>query len=201
MKTGITAVVLAGGRGRRMDGRDKGLIPLWDKPLVSHVIDRIAPQVDGVQISANRNLETYRALGRPVVQDEDKDGGFMGPLAGIAAAMDVCESAQLLVVPCDAPCLPRDLCMRMRAAMTRPTRDVVVAHDGVRLQNAVALLPVALKEDIQQQLDQGEYRLESFLRRHAPVVVDFSDEATAFLNVNSTEELEQLQRAGSCPES
>ncbi|MEJ2107637.1 MAG: molybdenum cofactor guanylyltransferase MobA [Acidiferrobacteraceae bacterium] len=199
MKIGVTAVVLAGGRGHRFNGRDKGLIPLWGEPLVCHVIARIAPQVDETRISANRNLESYRALGYPVVQDQD--GDFAGPLAGIAAAMDACPSAQLLVVPCDTPCLPRDLCMRLRAATSQPTRDVVVAHDGVRLQNTVALLPVALRDDIREQLDHGEYRLESFLRRHAPIVVDFSDEAAAFLNVNSTEELDQLQRAGTCPES
>lgn len=199
MKIGVTAVVLAGGRGRRFDGRDKGLIPLWGEPLVSHVIARIAPQVDEIRISANRNLESYRALGHPVVQDQD--GDFAGPLAGIAAAMDACPSAQLLVVPCDTPCLPRDLCMRLSAATSQPTRDVVVAHDGVRLQNTVALLPVALRDDIRGQLERGEHRLETFLRRHAPIVVAFSDEAAAFLNVNSTEELEQLQRAGTCPES
>lgn len=199
MKIGVTAVVLAGGRGRRFDGRDKGLVTLWDKALVSHVIARIAPQVDEIRISANRNLESYRALGYPVVPDQD--GDFAGPLAGIAAAMDACPSAQLLVVPCDTPCLPRDLCMRLRAATSQPTRDVVVAHDGVRLQNAVALLPVALHDDIRVQLDRGEYRLESFLRRHAPIVVDFSDEAAAFVNVNSAEELELLQQAGGCFES
>jgi len=105
------------------------------------------------------------------------------------------------VVPCDTPCLPRDLCMRLRAATSQPARDVMVAHDGVRLQNAVALLPVALRDDIREQLDRGEYRLESFLRRHAPVVVDFSDEAAAFVNVNSAEELDLLQQAGGCSES
>jgi molybdopterin-guanine dinucleotide biosynthesis protein A len=199
VRTGVTAVVLAGGRGRRFDGRDKGLIPLWGKPLVSHVIARVGPQVDELQISANRNLEAYRALGYPVVQDDG--GDFAGPLAGIAAAMDACTSAQLLVVPCDTPCLPRDLCMRLRAAVTQATRDVVVAHDGVRLQNAVALLPVALRDDIQVQLDRSEYRLESFLRRHAPTVVDFADEAAAFTNINTAGELEHLQQAGGCPDS
>jgi molybdopterin-guanine dinucleotide biosynthesis protein A len=200
VKTGITAVVLAGGRGRRMEGRDKGLVPLWGKPLAVQVIARVLPQVDKVLISANRNLEDYRAMGMPVIADAG-NGEFRGPLAGIAAAMGASESAQLLVVPCDAPCLPRDLCMRLRAAVTRPTREIAVAHDGVRMQNAVALIPVTLRDDIETQLAAGEYRLESFLRRHAPVVVDFSDEAAAFVNVNSTEDLERLQYAGDCPGS
>jgi molybdopterin-guanine dinucleotide biosynthesis protein A len=199
VKTGISAVILAGGGGRRMEGRDKGLIPLWGEPMVSHVIARIAPQVDEVHISANRNLERYRAFGYPVIRDQD--GDFSGPLAGIAAAMAVSASARLLVVPCDAPCLPRDLCMRFHTALQQSKGTLAVAHDGVRMQNAISLLPISLYDDVRACLDRGEFRLEAFLRRHAPVVVDFSDEAAAFLNVNSMEELEQLQRAGTCPGS
>lgn len=200
MKTGVTAVVLAGGRGRRMEGQDKGLVPLWGKPLVGQVIARVAPQVDTLLISANRNLDAYQATGYPVIADAGNEE-FRGPLAGIAAAMAVSDSAQLLVVPCDAPCLPRDLCMRLRAAVTRPTREIAVAHDGVRMQNAVALIPVSLRDELEAQLAAGEYRLESFLRRNAPVIVEFSDEAAAFVNVNSTEDLERLQYAGGCPGS
>ncbi len=197
MKTGVTAVVLAGGRSRRMDGQDKGLLQLWGRPLVAHVIDRIGPQVDEVLISANRNLEEYRALGYRVITDSG-DGEFRGPLAGIASVMAASASAQLLVVPCDTPCLPRDLCARLRAALAHPAREIAVAHDGTRMQNAVALMPVALRDEIDQRLAQGEYRLESFLRRHAPVVVDFSGESGAFVNVNSTEDLERMQYAGGC---
>lgn len=200
MKTGVTAVVLAGGRGSRMADQDKGLVRLWDKALIAQVIARVAPQVDTLLISANRNLDAYEAMGHSVIADAG-NGEFRGPLAGIAAAMAVSDSAQLLVVPCDAPCLPRDLCMRLRAAVKHPTREIAVAHDGVRMQNVVALIPVSLRDEIESRLAAGEYRLESFLRRHAPVIVDFSDEAAAFVNVNSTEELERLQYAGDCPGS
>ncbi|MDO9188930.1 MAG: molybdenum cofactor guanylyltransferase, partial [Sulfurimicrobium sp.] len=104
MSLGVTAIVLAGGRGQRMGEADKGLVLLHGKPLVSWVLERIAPQVDEVLISANRNLERYRELGYAVLPDEMPD--FPGPLAGLHRAMAEASHPLWLSVPCDTPFLP-----------------------------------------------------------------------------------------------
>src|SRR5689334_12941925 len=113
----ITAVVLAGGQGRRMGGVDKGLVALDDKPMVAHVIARLAPQVGAIVINANQNIDRYAALGHPVVSDEV--GGFAGPLAGLHAGMAYATAPYVVTSPCDSPFLPEDLVARLGQALER----------------------------------------------------------------------------------
>ena len=103
----ITGLVLAGGMGRRMDSRDKGLIAFRGKPMVAHVIERLAPQVGSLIINANRNLDQYGGLGYPVVSDEVS--GYAGPLAGLHAGLRACTTPLIVTAPCDSPFLPTDL--------------------------------------------------------------------------------------------
>jgi len=121
----VTGLVLAGGMGRRMDSRDKGLVPFRGKPMVAHVIERLAPQVGSVLINANRNSEQYEAFGYPVISDEV--GGFAGPLAGLHAGMRACTTELIVTAPCDSPFLPLDLVARLppRRAIHRSCRSTL----------------------------------------------------------------------------
>ncbi|MBZ6065239.1 molybdenum cofactor guanylyltransferase MobA [Aeromonas schubertii] len=181
----LIAVILAGGRATRMGGSDKGWIPLRGKPLICHVQERLAPQVDGLLINANRNLARYQALA-PVVSDTL--GDYPGPLAGMLAGLEAATSEWVLFVPCDTPFLPRDLVSRLQAART-PECEVVVAHDGEWLQPVVALVKRSLRGSLAATLAAGERRIDRWYARHTMVLADFSDCPHAFDNLNSPDEL------------
>ena len=118
MNEKITGVVLAGGLGRRMGGSDKGLEELRGRPLAAWVVERLAPQVDELLISANRNGGRYAALGHRVLGD--RIAGFAGPLAGLHAALEAAAHPLVATVPCDSPFLPGDLISRLLSALTAP---------------------------------------------------------------------------------
>lgn len=187
----ITAVVLAGGQGRRMAGRDKGLLEFAGRPLVEHALAALRPQVDHVIISANRNLARYRQYGQPVVCDAADR--FDGPLAGILAALAQVRTRYLLAVPCDAPFLCPDYAQRMGAAAARDGALAVVAHDGERLQPVFNLLDCSLLQPLQAFLDSGQRRARDFLRQQGAVRADFSDRPDLFINLNRPDDL--LQQA------
>lgn len=187
----VTAVILAGGRSRRMGGEDKGLLPLAGRPLAARVIAAVAPQVDRVLVNANGRLDEYAALGQPVVQDGLPD--HPGPLAGILAALEAVEGGLLLVVPCDTPRLPADLVARMQAALTASDAEVCTVHDGERLHQVVLLLRPTVAPDLRAYLEDGGHRVETWLRARAFAVADFSDRPGAFANVNTPEELRRME--------
>ncbi len=195
-KNNITAVILAGGRGERMGGQDKGLVTLWGQPLLAHVIAAISSQVGEIMISANRNLDRYREFGVAVMADEI--GEYWGPLAGMATALRAVRTQYLLTLPCDAPCLPADLVDQMRAQLESSDAELCVAHDGKRLQNTIALLPRILTDSIEAFLENGQRKVETWLRQHNMDEVVFSESAGAFVNVNSDEQLRQLERQHRC---
>lgn len=185
----VSGVVLAGGMGRRVQQQDKGLLPFNDRLLVSHAIEAMAPLVDDLWLSANRNLERYRQLGYPVLTDQF--GDFDGPLAGILAAMQHARQPWLLVLPCDSPLLGRQQLQRLFDAMTEDI-DIAAAHDGERLHPVVALLRCALYDDLQAYLGSGQRRLQVWFERHRLRPVDFSDQPEVFANINTLEQLHQL---------
>ncbi|WP_246479989.1 molybdenum cofactor guanylyltransferase MobA [Motiliproteus sediminis] len=187
----LSALILAGGRGQRMGGTDKGLEPLDNRPLVAHVIDRLGDAVSSVRINANRNQDTYRQLGYQVVSDELSD--YQGPLAGMAAGLRDCPSRWLLVVPCDSPRLPADLAERLLAATEDGTHPIAVAHDGKRLQPVIALLHHDLLPSLEAFLARGDRKIDLWYQQHDMVAVDFSDQADAFLNINTREEKVALE--------
>ena len=188
----VTAVVLAGGRGRRMGGEDKGLVPLAGRPMVEHVLQAVQPQVGAVVLSANRNRERYEALGYPVVADAV--GDFWGPLAGVASAMRVARSPYLLTVPCDAPLVPGDLAAVLYRALRGEGADIAVAHDGERMQQAFALLSCRLLGDLGEYLAAGERKVQVWYARHRLVTADFSARGEVFANVNTPEERAAIER-------
>ncbi len=182
----ITALVLAGGKGRRMGGRDKGLLPFGAGLLVGHVIDAIAPQVGAVLVSANRNRSEYEQFGYPVVADPLDD--FQGPLAGFLAGLERMRTNYLLTLPCDAPVIVPDLAQRLAAGLVDANAEIAVAHDGERLQPVYALLHHRVLSGLRQALKDGERKIDRWYPRHAWTRVDFSDVPTLFSNINTPED-------------
>lgn len=183
----ITIVILAGGRGRRMDEHDKGLIDLEGKPLVKHVIDAISKQNQNILINANQNLSQYQAFGYPVVSDEMS--GFQGPLAGMATAMDSVTTPYILTLPCDAPYIAEDYQQLMWSALESQQTDLLVAHDGSRLQSVHALLPVSLYADLANYLQGNNRRVDTWYSQYALGLLDCSGIAEMFSNLNTREQL------------
>ncbi|OLL30235.1 molybdenum cofactor guanylyltransferase MobA [Burkholderia sp. SRS-W-2-2016] len=197
----ITGLVLAGGRGTRMGGVDKGLQPLHGEPLAAHVLRRLAPQTGALLISANRHSDIYAALGAPyratVVADTLAD--FPGPLAGLLAGMRAAGSEYLLSAPCDSPWLPTDLAVRLAQALDANHADIATvttldARGNASLHPVFALLRTALADDLAAFLAAGERKVRAWYARHTTVEVVFSDERP-FYNANSLQELADLERA------
>lgn len=180
----ITAVILAGGQAKRMSGADKGLIRFRGRMLIEHVIDRIAPQVDAIVISANRNLDAYASFGFPVVCDDSVE--FLGPLAGLAAAMQKINSPLVLSVACDLPSLPRDLVHDLRAALGNG-QAAIAATSGGR-ENVVALYRREVDAALQNYLAQGGRKVADWQSSLAFTTVVFNDPA-AFANINTPTDL------------
>ena len=179
----ITGVVLAGGHARRMGQRDKGLVSFAGKPLVAHAIAALQPQVATVMISANRNIERYRAFGYPVVQDADP--GYLGPLAGIATAMREAHTPWLLLVPCDMPLLPADLGERLCHCVAKLGAEGCAVRAAGRPQPLCALLHRDLAAAIDSVLASGRRAVLDWAATRALGWCDFSDEAPCFLNLNT----------------
>lgn len=181
-----TAVILAGGRGQRMGGRDKGLVVFRGRALVEHVIERLTPQVASVLISANRNLDRYARYRVPVIPDLVP--GFQGPLAGMAAAMRVAETEWLLCVPCDCPELPLDLAERLYRGLVEGA-TLAIAWDGDYVQPLFALLRTSLYASLNAFLAQGGRKVEAWQGQQGCIRVDFSDQPHAFANLNTLRSL------------
>ena len=181
----VTGLILAGGEGRRVGGADKGLLDYRGKPLVAHVIERFAPQVDALIISANRNLEDYLDFGYPVVTDASEER--LGPLAGIAAGLRACETPWLAVCPCDCPQLPLDLVARLQAGAGRSPLAMAASPGG--LHPTFLLCRRALLAGLEATLSQGTRKLRDWCRAQAAVEVPFPADA-AFRNLNNLEDFQ-----------
>lgn len=189
----LSTLILAGGQGRRMDGRDKGLITFDQHPFVEHSLRVARPYSDDLIISCNRNLEHYRAYAKLLVQDQQQD--YRGPLAGILAGLNSAIHPAMLVLPCDTPMLPPDLPARLYQAYLQHPNAITLVDDGQRLQPLHAIYPLALKDSLQAYLDGGRRAVMGWLDQQSLNPVDFSAQAAAFTNVNRPEELRSLEQA------
>ncbi|MBI5784974.1 MAG: molybdenum cofactor guanylyltransferase [Rhodocyclales bacterium] len=189
----ITGLILAGGLGRRMGGVDKGLQMHAGRPLVAHVAERFAPQVGSLLINANRNTESYAALGYPVVADLVE--GFAGPLAGIHAGLAACATPLLATAPCDSPHLPPDLVGRLRAALLRANAEIAIAATPSGLHPTFALMRRGVLPSLAAYLAAGHHRMQEWCRSRSHCIVDFADEQ-AFANINTLDELATLRPTG-----
>ena len=214
--SGVCAVVLAGGRGLRMGGVDKGLQPFKGQPLVQHAIARLQSQTGGapgmIAINANRNFPTYTAMGAPAWPDADDE--FAGPLAGFQTALQHLAALPqtgprfeyLLTVPCDSPLFPLDLLQRLWTGMQTDAADIAVAlapehqADGtvtLRSQPVFALLKCSLHDSLQNYLASGERKIDRWFQQHTLSQVAFNlpqDDTNAFANANTLDELSTLER-------
>ena len=184
-KERITALILAGGAGRRAGGLDKGLILYRGKPLVRHVLDRLMPQVDTVVVSCNRNASDYAAHCTRLVSDTR--AGYLGPLAGIESALSVIETPYVLLSPCDTPHLPLDLVRRLQQAAGVGTKTPVtasIANDGSRDHYLNALIKREALHTVVEELNQGQRAVRHWLFKMDLARADFSDCPDAFRNVN-----------------
>lgn len=178
----ISCIILAGGEGKRVGGIDKGLLEYKNKPLIEHVINSVSTQVDDIVISANRNTEHYKRYSQTVISDEADQ--YLGPLAGIAAALPHCRHERVLVVACDIPFLPSDLIDRFLSE--DGDSKLYIAESNNRLQ-LVMLLHLSLYASIKQSLDRGQLRLMQWAKAHHPTIVTFRDNM-AFKNFNNNED-------------
>jgi len=181
----VTGIVLAGGKGSRMGGVDKGLQPLRGKPMAAWAIARLKPQVDEIIINANQNREIYAAFGYRVVADEI--GGFAGPLAGLHAGLAAATYPLAASVPCDSPFLPADLVIRLQNALQG--NDLAVAKTGDQAHPVFVLLKTSLKRNLEEFLNGGGRKIDAWYASLKVVEVNFDDEADAFRNINTREEL------------
>ncbi len=190
----ITGVILAGGRGSRMGGVDKGLQNHLGLPMAMHALLRIAPQVGQVMINANRNLSAYESMGVPVWPDILPD--YAGPLAGFLTGLERCETAFLATVPCDSPLFPLDLVERLAAALDADGADIAMAstvEDGiVRTHPVFCLMRTEVTESLVRFTHGGQRKIDRWTAQHRCIEVPFED-AGAFANANTTEELRRLQ--------
>jgi len=181
----VSGIVLAGGQGRRMGSVDKGLQLLHGKPMVQWVLERFAPQVDEIIVNANQNVQRYAAFGHRVVSDEVS--GFAGPLAGLHAGLKAAMHPLVATVPCDSPFLPDDLVKRLRAALG--DNELAVAKTGSQPHPVFALVRTNVLENLAAFLAGGGRKIDAWYASLQVVEVSFDDEADAFRNINTVEEL------------
>jgi molybdopterin-guanine dinucleotide biosynthesis protein A len=191
----ITGVILAGGRGSRMGGVDKGLQNHHGMALALHALLRLGSQVGQVMINANRNLGAYESFGVPVWPDPV--GEYAGPLAGFLAGLEHCETPLMLTVPCDTPNFPEDLAARLAAALAAENADLAYAvtlEDGREQRQPVfCLMKSALSESLIAFLHGGGHKIDRWFAQHRAAPVRF-DDARAFFNANTADELARMQQ-------
>jgi molybdopterin-guanine dinucleotide biosynthesis protein A len=191
----VTGLVLAGGRGTRMGSVDKGLVPYCGKPMAQHAVERLAPQVGGMLVNANRHLDCYEALGFTVCPDLLTD--FPGPLAGLQAGLSRCVTPYLATVPCDSPLFPFDLVERLGDALREADAEIAVVQtteEGrAQAQPVFLLMATGLRSSLDRFLLEGGRKIDRWAAGHRRVDVPFED-AAAFVNANSPDDLARLER-------
>ncbi|SFV12126.1 molybdopterin molybdotransferase MoeA [Pseudoduganella namucuonensis] len=201
----ITGMILAGGRGTRMGRVDKGLQPFRGATLAAHVLLRLAPQVAGVAINANRNQATYEAMGAPVWPDDMQ--GYEGPLAGLQTGLRRCATELLLTAPCDSPFLPADLAQRLLAALREQDADLAVAvtmeadESGdayQRVHPVFSLVKTGVLPQLSAYLDSGARRMDGWYKSIRVAQVLF-DDAAAFRNINTLADLKDMEKPAARP--
>jgi molybdenum cofactor guanylyltransferase len=181
----ISGIVLAGGKGSRMGGVDKGLQVLRGRPMIEWVLARFTPQVSEIIINANQNVPVYAKYEHRVVPDQI--GGFAGPLAGLHAGLNAAKHPLVVTVPCDSPFLPSDLVARLKDQLG--SRDLAVAKTGDQAHPVFALMKRDVRESLEAFLASGGRKIDAWYAALKVVEVPFDDEADAFRNINTLDEL------------
>ncbi len=187
----ISAIILSGGRATRMNHVDKGLVLLQNKPLIAHVIERLAPQVTEILINANREIAAYEAFGLPILKDESDD--FIGPLAGFLLGLQHAQHEYVLTVPCDSPLLPLDLAERLLNSMTGASAHIAVASSDGNAHPVFCLMKKSVLPSLIEFLEAGERKVSAWQKSLNYIEVDFSDNNDAFINLNTFDDLKTLE--------
>jgi molybdenum cofactor guanylyltransferase len=201
----ITGLILAGGRGSRMGGVDKGLQNFNGMPLALHALTRLqmGGGVGTILINANRNLSAYESFGAAVWPDGLAD--YAGPLAGFLTGLERCETPYLVTVPCDTPLLPLDLVPRLAQALDEQDADIAMVgapevdqhgQSTVRPQPVFCMMRVGLLESLVQFTQDGGRKIDAWTALHKTVIVPFdtpADDPQAFANANTLADLRQLE--------
>ena len=187
----ISGLILAGGRARRMGEQDKGLVQLAGTKLIERCILSLSPQVDRIVISANRNIDQYQKYSFPVLKDTAEN--YDGPLAGLQRALEMSPDMPVLVVPCDAPLVSAHLAKRLFTALQENNCLAAIPHDGTRMQPLFGLFSPLALEPLKQYLDSGQRKVETWISSLPHSIVDFSDQAESFMNINTESDLQQAE--------
>lgn len=192
----FSAIILSGGRATRMGGVDKGLVKLHGKPLIAHVISRLAPQVDELFINANRELDQYQNFGYPVLADETQN--FLGPLAGFQLALKNAKHDYVCIVPCDSPFLPENLVQKLFAALKENHAEIAVASSDQNSHPVFCLCKKNVLPSLEAFIGSGQGKVSAWQKSLRYIEVDFTEPndhgaTKAFLNLNTLEELMLLE--------
>lgn len=187
----VSSIILSGGRATRMGGIDKGLVKLRNKPFIAHVIERLKPQVDEILINANREFEQYQTFAYPVISDEHAD--FVGPLAGCYLGLKHAKHEYVLAVPCDSPFLPLDLVSRLMSALLAHNAQIAVAKSEGDTHPVFCFCKKEVLPSLEVYLASGGRKVSAWQKAQRYVEVDFTENADAFVNLNTFEELAALE--------
>ena len=174
-----------------MNGVDKGLVMLQQKPLIAHVVARLKPQVDEIFINANREIAQYEAFGLPVLKDENEE--FIGPLAGFSLGLQRAKHDYVLTVPCDSPLLPLDLAERLLSGMAVSRADIAVASSDENSHPVFCLMKKSVLPSLLAYIESGERKVSTWQKSQKYIEVDFSDCSEAFTNLNTIDNLNALE--------
>ena len=188
----LSAVVLSGGQSRRMGGKDKGLLELAGKPMISYVLGSLNNHINDIMISTNSADIRYQQMSHRCIEDILK--GNLGPLAGIHSALSNSQHSRVLITACDSPFLQTALCSRLIKAMDSSNAMMAVAHDGEHIQNTFSVIDVRLKPNLEQYLQRGGRRLMTWFKEQHAIEVDFADVKDSFLNINSTQDFKNAKK-------
>ena len=187
---GVSGLILAGGKATRMQGANKALIPFLGRAMISHVIERLSSQADEIFINANQDIADYQAFHLPVLSDAF--GEFPGPLAGLYAGLKASQQEWVVCVPCDSPLLPKNLVQGLMQTATKEKADIAIARTDVQNHPVFCLCKKSLAADLASYLHAGGRKVSEWQQKQRCIEVHFDDES-AFSNINTFEELAQLE--------
>ncbi len=187
----VTGLILAGGLARRMDGRDKGLIPFCGIAMAQRIALKLQQQCNAILVNANRNTREYEKFGYAVISDELPD--YQGPLAGMLTGLNNILTPWMVTAPCDGPFIASDYVNRMKSAIDSNRHSIAVASCNDRIQPVYALINKSQMGSLERFLDSGERKIDKWYEQHNFSVVDFSDTPQMFENINTPEQLQALE--------
>jgi len=186
----IHCLILAGGKARRFNGLDKGLIKVNEMRLIDHAINNIQSQVSDIIISANRNLQEYEKLGFPVLTDNTDN--YDGPLAGILQALEYINDGLLAVIPCDMPVIDNDLISRLSQQLSNTQADICCVNDQTGLQPLLAIMQKRVLHSLQQYLQAGHHKVQGWVAQQNLATLD-THKTSSLLNINDMNDLKLFE--------